>query len=512
MKLNFINISRVISLWLITLLVNSDSFSQGYNHTWLLGYHYNISNPTDTMARMDFSSSNYNLIHYQRKMPFGITQGNISDENGNFLMSSNGIWIANNVGDTMPNGTGLNPGMYANMAKPFGVNIINANIILPMPDDTNKFVLFHKTLDDVFGYCPTIFYTVIDKTLDNGKGDVISKNNVALSGSFGHGMAACKHGNGRDWWVVAFSDKADTIYKFLLTPNNVQYAGFQKLNVPVYGPWAGQPVFSPDGSKFAYRNALSVINTWYQDLRLFHFDRCDGSFSLDTVMDYSDDYLGYGMSFSSNSRFLYFDSYLHLFQLDTDSLTAPNSLQIVAVTDTNPPFPSPTPPFYTNFHTMYLAANGKIYITSTSGVIHLHEMDYPDSAGIACNVNLHNIQLPCLNFGTVPVHPNYYLGRKIGSVCDTLTSINDLTEHNFKFSISPNPTSGIFKIIYLLPQNQKGVFEVYDVTGKKVFSYNLPQWSTLQFISLPKLSNGIYAIKINSDNLSITKKLIIHHE
>jgi len=26
------------------------------------------------------------------------------------------------------------------------------------------------------------------------------------------------------------------------------------------------------------------------------------------------------------------------------------------------------------------------------------------------------------------------------------------------------------------------------------------------------LSNGIYAIKINSDNFSVTKKLIIHHE
>ncbi len=139
-------------------------------------------------------------------------------------------------------------------------------------------------------------------------------------------------------------------------------------------------------------------------------------------------------------------------------------------------------------------------------------MDYPDSAGVACNVNLHNIVLNCLNFRTVPVHPNYYLGRKIGSVCDTLTSINDLTEHNFKFSISPNPTSGIFKIIYLLPQNQKGVFEVYDVTGKKVFSYHLPQWSTLQNFDLSFLGSGVYSCVITSNNQRVSKKIAIIKE
>ena len=490
---------------MVMFLNFNSSFAQGYNHAWLLGY---IT--SDTLMRLNIDSSNATLITEIRKMPFQETEGNISDKNGNFLMSSNGIWIANNVGDTMPNGSGLNPGSAATAMKQMGLPLINGNIILPMPDDTNKFVLFHQTFGDITNYATEIFYTIIDKTLDNGRGDVISKNNVALSGSFGYGMAACKHGNGRDWWVVAFNNSAGIIHKFLLSPNSVQYFGSQNLNVPVYGAeWAGQPVFSPDGSKFAYRHAYAVGSAVFQNLRLFYFDRCDGSFLLDTIIDYNDTYVGFGMSFSSNSRFLYFDSYLHLFQLDTDSLTAPNSLQIVAVTDTAPPFPSPSPPFYTNFHTMYLAANGKIYITSTNGVIDLHYINFPDSAGMSCGVNKNSLHLPKFVAGSVPVHPNYYLGRKIGSVCDTLTSINDLTEHNFKFSISPNPTSGIFKIIYLLPQNQKGVFEVYDVTGKKVFSYNLPQWSTLQNFDLSFLGSGVYQCLIKSNGFITAKKLAV---
>ncbi len=492
-------------LGLLVVFSWNQVFAQGYNHTWLLGYHSNLSNPTDSMARMDFSSSNYNLVDYPRKMPFGATQGNISDENGNFLMSSNGIWIANSMGDTMPNGTGLNPGAAANFFKPLGLPLANANIILPMPDDTNKFVLFHQILDDIFTFCPDIYYTIIDKTLDNGKGDVISKNNVALSGTFGQGMTACKHGNGRDWWVVAFSNNADTIYKFLLSPNNVQFAGFQKLNVPVYGGWAGQPAFSPDGSKFAYRNALSVINTWYQDLRLFNFDRCDGSFTLDTIIDYTDSILGFGTSFSSNSKYLYVSSAHYIYQFNTDTSNIAASKQTVAVNDTFNSAGGLT----TDFMLMYLAANGKIYITSGNSVLHLHEMDYPDSAGIACNVNLHNIVLNCLNFRTVPVHPNYYLGRLVGSPCDTLTGIHDLAEHDFRFSISPNPNNGNFKIMYLLPQNKSGILQIFDITGKEIYHQVLPPWSTLQYVSLPKIADGVYQCTITSNNQRVNKKLVV---
>ncbi|MBE7510765.1 MAG: hypothetical protein HS118_11365 [Bacteroidia bacterium] len=53
-------------------------------------------------------------------MPFGDTEGNISDENGNFLMSSNGIWVTNSMGDTMPNGSGLNHELLLIFSNPMG--------------------------------------------------------------------------------------------------------------------------------------------------------------------------------------------------------------------------------------------------------------------------------------------------------------------------------------------------------------------------------------------------------
>ncbi|MCO5288444.1 MAG: T9SS type A sorting domain-containing protein [Bacteroidetes bacterium] len=491
-------------LCLTILLLSKDCLPQGYNSTWLLGY--------QAKNRMTFTDSSYLITPELRKIPFEDTQGNISDENGNILMSSNGIFIANATGDTMQQGGGLNPNSYTDDWIQWGLPLLYANLFLPMPDDTNKYILFHLTgnYNSPSLIMPTeIYYSIADMSYNGGLGKVISKNNIALTGIFGGSLAACKHGNGRDWWVIALSDSANYIYKFLITPDTIQYVGSQFLNVQGYPGWMGQPTFSPDGIKFAYSHYDISMGYYWQDIRLFDFDRCDGDFTFNSIAYLPDSVGGFGVAFSPNSQYLYASSWKRIYQLDTYSANIPASMQLVA---TNDSFASPSPPFYTDFWEMYLAANGKIYLTSGSGVVHLHEMDYPDSVGMACNVNLHNVFINNFNFRTVPNHPNYYLGRKIGSPCDTIPTGFEEKEHDFKFKIFPNPNNGNFKIMYLLPQNKAGKLEIFDINGRAVYSQNLPQWSTLQFISLPKLSNGIYAIKINSNNFSITKKLIIHHE
>ena len=160
---------------------------------------------------------------------------------------------------------------------------------------------------------------------------------------------------------------------------------------------------------------------------------------------------------------------------------------------------------------MYLAANGKIYISSGSSVKHLHEMNYPDSAGIACDVQLHNVFTNCFFIG-VPNHPNYYLGRLVGSPCDTLTGIHDLAAHDFRFSISPNPNNGNFRIMYLLPQNKSGTLQIFNITGKEIYHQNLPLWSTAKYISLPKIADGVYQCTITSNNQRVNKKLVVVRE
>ena len=86
------------------------------------------------------------------------------------------------------------------------------------------------------------------------------------------------------------------------------------------------------------------------------------------------------------------------------------------------------------------------------------------------------------------------------------------TVSNEGILIFPNPANGNIKIMYLLPQNQMGVFEIFDVTGKIVFSYNLQKGSTMQSFSLPYLSNGVYNCVITSAGEQMSKKFVVFRE
>ncbi|MBL7923967.1 MAG: T9SS type A sorting domain-containing protein, partial [Bacteroidia bacterium] len=110
----------------------------------------------------------------------------------------------------------------------------------------------------------------------------------------------------------------------------------------------------------------------------------------------------------------------------------------------------------------------------------------------------------------VPNHPNYNLGPVVGSVCDSLSVGLPEPVHDFRFSISPNPvTDGNVQIVYLLPDNKPGEFEVYDITGKLVYKMYLPPWSTLQYVHLPELSNGVYTCVIKSGFDRVGEKLVV---
>jgi hypothetical protein len=199
-----------------------------------------------------------------------------------------------------------------------------------------------------------------------------------------------------------------------------------------------------------------------------------------------------------------------IFQLNTDTSDIQASLKIVAVNDT---FYSPSPPFQTDFWLSYLAANGKIYITSGSSVQHHHIIDKPNLPDTLCDVQQHALDLNGVwSYRAVPNHPNYYLGcdTTLGCPCLITTSISEPGRHDFKFSITPNPSKGAFKIIYLLPQNKAGRLEVFDISGRVVYQISLPQWSTLQQIELPQnLSNGLYSCVITSDGYGQSKKVAV---
>jgi hypothetical protein len=496
---------------IIFLLSSEYNYSQGLNHSWLLGYNVSVDSfTTSTKARLCFDSSSVTVIPEIRKLAFRASQANISDENGNLLVSTNGCWIANALGDTMMNGSGLNPGPFADdwCTSTKGMPFSHSTIILPFPGDSLKYYLFHQTSNYLINNLASeLFYTVIDLSLNGGLGGVIpaQKNVVLISDTIDQGIAACKHANGRDWWIVILKDNTDIAYTILLTPSGPTIINTQHMNLLNHDNYGGQPLFSPDGNKFAYTLFYPQLGTFYHDIRLFNFDRCTGLFSNPNIINVTDSMIGFSLAFSSNSKYLYSSSSTHIFQINTDSSTL-----YVDTIATNDGYASPFAPFYTDFWLMYLAANGRIYISTGNGTQDLHYITYPDSAGAASGIVQHGLHLPCWAARANVNHPNYYLGPVVGSTCDSLPHVGiDENNFNFHFSVSPNPSNGSIKIVYMMPQNKSGVFSVFNIFGEKIYSMTLPRWSSLQYITFPKVEDGIYYSTISSGNSRITKKIVL---
>ena len=144
------------------LIASSKLLSQGfYNHTWLLGNFFFLQDPK---GRMVIDSAGYTHSVEYRKMPFLGTEATICDAQGNFLMSTNGIWIANANNDTMMNGTGLNPGGVTG-SWPYGLPMVANAVFLPFPGDTGKYLLVHHSQDQYAASYPAFQCYAVDLSL-----------------------------------------------------------------------------------------------------------------------------------------------------------------------------------------------------------------------------------------------------------------------------------------------------------------------------------------------------------
>ncbi|MBK9479015.1 MAG: T9SS type A sorting domain-containing protein [Bacteroidetes bacterium] len=505
---------RGISLFIsiLFILAFNKTNAQGLNSNWLIGSLVPSldSNTTSKLCRINFFNGTPFISPDARKMKFRRTQANISDANGSLLMSSNGFWIADASGDTMQNGSGLAFHSNFTVDIPYGYPFIASNLMLPFPGDTSKYVLFHQMGATWLPDSMQCFYSIIDMSLNNGLGAVISKNNLlSTMVNVSAGIGACKHGNGRDWWVFVTQDNSNLVYKILLTPTGISSISSQTFSIPITFYSTGtQPAFSPDGLHYAISNSGGNFKINY--INIFDFDRCTGNLSNLKSIFIRDSLECTSLTFSPNSKYLYFDNDSFIYQLNVDSLAFNINYKKVATYD-GYTISGISP---TNFYQMYRAIDGKIYVVSRNAVTYLNYINYPDSADTLCDVRQHSFQLPSYNFGTVPNHPNYYLGPVENSGCDTLSGIkNSYLNQEQILKVVPNPSiNGAFGISYVLGQNQKGLLQVFDINGKKVHEQSLPQWSTFQQINVPNLANGIYSLRLQSGNGVRRAKVVVLQE
>lgn len=495
---------KIVLFWTIVFPLIGFSQIKGLSNIWELGYYGGATNGGAFVINFDSLQPTPQLTP-TRKMNFMQTNASISNENGNLLFYTNGGWIANSTGDSLLNGR-LPYGTYNNRFS--GEEVPQECLFLPAPGDTNIYYMFYN-LVEVFmpGFFASkyLYYLTIDKRLDNGLGAVVQKNVIAIGDTLIVGeITACKHGNGRDWWIVCHRINSNLFYKLLLTPQGVSAPVSQSIGDTMhYVQATGQAVFSPDGSKYSSYHARYTDN----DLLVLDFDRCNGDFFNPLHVSIDDSSSSGGVAFSPNSRFLYVCSRNYVYQFDMIDTNIALSKKKVATYDG---YYSPQPPFASSFFLAQMANDGKIYINSTNSVVDLHRINYPDSIGISCNVAQHSVPLPAYNAFTIPNHPNYFLGADSGSVCDTLQlaiRTNDSSSPKDKFSIFPNPASDIVQLAYT-PNNKLRAIEILDVNGKIVLKSSIPQWSQFQRIDVRVLNSGIYLCRFTGGNEASVKFMV----
>ncbi len=477
-------------IFAIIILLSSNAIGQqGLSNNWIIGYQSYTSTPYFGCTRLNFLNGAPTVTYDSIGMDFNHTHTNISDSAGNMLFYTNGYYIADATDDTMDNGGGINPSTYTSYFYD-GLGIPQANIILPKPNDSNLYYFIHSTVDKFPGYTCSynLYLSIIDMSQNNGLGKVITKNQIIHTDSMQGGkISAVRHGNGRDWWIVTHGLGNDTYIKFLLTPYGLDGPFFQNIGTSLNHLGAGQALFSPDGNKYAY--------FWYQDgLEVLDFDRCSGQFSnpLNVPFIYEDGYM-MGTAFSPNSNLLYVSNIWHLYQLDLTAANIAASKMIVATYDSFTSGAPGWPGFATVFGLSALAPDGKIYITTANGTLHMHIIDQPDSPGLACNVIQHGLQLPAFYFNTLPNHPNYFLGDN--GLCNNLGIPPAPYKGVKKIQVFGNPTNDKFTLWFPVDKDV-GWLEIYDVNGECIRREYVAQWSQYKTVDISNLSAGVYFCKM----------------
>lgn len=349
-------------LLFITLLTyfSGSLYAQKENNVWIFG--------------------DKNGLDFNFGAPFLVTSntftieggGSICDASGKLLFYSNGLNIWDNTHNVMPNGSGIagSPTLSSTMGILF----------TQVPSDPNLYFLF--TVDAYFNPPTRLRYSIIDKRLNGGKGDVVTglKNIVVgTEGSFSEKMIVTPACGGL--WLILHHKDSSIFYAFNLTNTTIPAAVKSTTSgIIASNHYAGGEMKpSADFSHITLGSCTTTPFPLFEPksrIEIFDFDTKTGIVSSGPIIDSLRDV--YSVEFSPDGSKLYvgiFNS--NMFQYDLSLL--PSTSAVYASKYTLPG---------SNYITAQKAPDGKIYTVRNVSSTRISRINDPNKAGIACNVEL----------------------------------------------------------------------------------------------------------------------------
>jgi hypothetical protein len=363
-------------------------------------------------AGLDFMTSSPSILT-NGQMTAGEGSTAIADAAGNLLFYSDGGTIWNSAHVPMANGTGLTGSSAATQS----------GIIVKQPGNSNIYFIFTLMHNLIGG----LRYSTIDMSLAAGMGSVTVKNTLLYAGPCVEKLAATRHCNGQDIWVVSHDNNNTNFRTFLVTSAGVNTMAVVSAVGSSHWLYHGQMKISPNGRKLAV--AYGFYSTPFE---VFDFNTTTGSVSnpiLLTPPIAAAAALNYGCEFSADGTKFYgstADYYITQWDLCAGSPSAISQSQFTFAPG--------------GAMSLQLAPNGKIYIArpaSTQGVI-----NNPDLAGSACNyVYSGQSVAPNMGWWGLPNFMSSYL-KKVRPFDYTIDSTDCQKIHFFKpCTPLPGPTS-----------------------------------------------------------------------
>jgi hypothetical protein len=492
------------------------------DYIWKIGYAGFAQQPNYQLMTLYYNQSPIGITGVYASANFNATNTSICDSFGNLVFYTNGIYVYDKNDALMSNNI-LNLGTQANQNIDYGYDIPQGVLVLPMPNNPYLYYLFHQRYaePDNIGdeNIEGAYYTVIDSRLRNGAGGIATwRTPIIQNDSLEYGkLNACRHANGRDWWLTFWRYGYKQYRRCLLDATGFHDYGWQQISNLISDTGIGQSCFSPDGNVWAGSSYVFRPPLRRSRIDVLDFDRCTGLFSnRRQFFSAIDSIYCAGLSISPNSRYLYTASPTKMLQYDlqasdisTSNITVANWDGFRDSTFVNIGF-SPLP---TTFRYHQLAPDGRIYISTGNSTKYLHTINNPNEAGLACNVAQHSILLSGLNVRSIPNFPNFRLGALAGSACDTIynsTSGSPPLGDLGGISVFPNPTNGMLNIE--IPPNIKGIAYLYNALGQSIKTIPLTNQQTQT--NTNDLSNGIYFLSVLDANGRFMgrQRVVVQHE
>ena len=479
---------KCLLLYVILMLCfNYCDSQQLYGAQWVIG---------PNTSRIDFNQGIITNDSIATPMNTIGTNAAISDSAGNLLFYTNGIYVADSNGDSILNGNGLSPCAMTTQYTDSGLPLPQAAIFIPQPGNDQYIYLFHFS-GDTNSHPAILYYSLIDRNGNAGKGEIVQKNVVYYSNElfWRGGITTCRAGNGINWWIIMHGMNNHQFYKFYLTAQGIADTLIEDIGPAYNGPNdKACACFSPDGSKYACGEQSGLII-------VLNFDRCNGEFSnlvmINNVTPGSTDTGVSSLAFSPNGRFLYAANRTDLKQYDLSSSNVQDSFYEAYLADSTDT---------AQIAFLALGLNNKIYgSTWNGGFRFLHVINNPDLLRAACNFVWGGQPTLSLNSYNLPNMTNYMLGALVDScIYNVIPEVK-----NEEMQILPNPAD---KYVYV-EMGMQGNYE-FDLLNTLGQVIDKKETRHVDIFDTQNLANGIYILKVTdkqNSNQILSKEVVVQH-